>query len=163
MQPGVTPFLWFDSQAEEAVKFYTSIFENSKIEDLSHYQEDTPGEAGSVMTVSFELNGQKFIALNGGPEYTFTPAVSFVISCDTQDEIDHYWSKLSEGGAEVQCGWLTDKYGLSWQVVPAILGDLLGDDDEEKSGRAMQAMLQMKKLDIQQLQDAFDGVPSAIS
>ncbi|MBV9271865.1 MAG: VOC family protein, partial [Candidatus Eremiobacteraeota bacterium] len=139
------------------VKFYTSIFNNSKIHGFTYYGESGPGPAGSVMTAKFELNGQEFVALNGGPEYKFTPAVSFVISCDTQEEIDHFWNALTEGGQEVACGWLTDKYGVSWQVVPTIIGDLFSDEDEEKSQRAMQAMLQMKKLDIQALQDAFDG------
>jgi predicted 3-demethylubiquinone-9 3-methyltransferase (glyoxalase superfamily) len=150
----ITPFLWFDKNAEEAVNFYTSVFKNSKIETIARYGEEGPGESGSVMTAVFELFGQRFIALNGGPHFQFTPAISFVISCETQDEVDYYWDKLSEGGETNQCGWLTDKFGVTWQVVPSILGDLLSSDDEESSQRVMHAMLQMTKLDIQTLQDA---------
>jgi predicted 3-demethylubiquinone-9 3-methyltransferase (glyoxalase superfamily) len=157
----ITPFLWFDSQAEEAAKFYTSIFKNSRIGKIARY--DEAGEkvagrpAGSVMTVEFELNGQDFIALNGGPQFKFNEAISFVVSCDTQPEVDHFWEKLSAGGEEVQCGWLKDKFGVSWQIVPTILGDLLSDPDPEKSKRVMRAMLKMVKLDIKQLKQAAEA------
>jgi predicted 3-demethylubiquinone-9 3-methyltransferase (glyoxalase superfamily) len=151
----ITPFLWFNNQAEEAAKFYTSIFKNSRIVAVTHYGETGPGPKGSVMTVSFELAGQEFIALNGGPEFKFTEAVSFVVNCDTQQEIDYFWEKLSAGGEEVQCGWLKDKYGLSWQVVPTILPDLL--KDAAKSERVMKAVLQMIKLDLKKLKDAYEG------
>lgn len=158
MIQSVTPFLWFDHQAEEAANFYVSIFENSKITDISRYGEAGPGEPGSVMTVEFELAGQPFIALNGGPEYTFSPAVSFSVSCETQEEVDRLWSGLSEGGKPNVCAWLQDKYGLSWQVVPEALPRLLGDPDREKSQRVMKAMLEMTKIDIAALQRAYDGV-----
>lgn len=155
----ITPFLWFDNQAEQAVKFYTSIFKKSKVLKTARY--DKAGEkaagrpAGSVMTVEFEIEGQRFIALNGGPLFKFTEAVSFVVNCKTQAEVDYYWKKLSAGGKEVQCGWLRDKYGLSWQIVPAILGELFGDRDKARSQRVMQAMLQMVKLDIKMLKLAY--------
>ena len=152
----ITPFLWFDGKAEEAANFYVSIFENAKILNVSRYPEDSPGTAGTVMTVSFELEGQEFIALNGGPEYSFTPAVSFSIDCKTQAEVDHFWEHLSEGGRPGQCGWLEDKYGVSWQVVPSLLPELMQDDSEEKSDAVMQAMLQMTKLDMNVLQQAYD-------
>lgn|ERR1700738_749946 len=152
----ITPFLWFDGRAEEAANFYVSIFENAKILSVSRYSEDSPGTPGTVMTVEFELEGLRFIALNGGPEYTFTPAVSFSIDCATQAEVDHFWERLSEGGRTVQCGWLQDKYGLSWQVVPSVLSELLMSDDDAKSGAVMQAMLKMIKLDIKTLQEAYD-------
>ncbi|MEA2722199.1 MAG: hypothetical protein QOJ39_4063 [Candidatus Eremiobacteraeota bacterium] len=152
----ITPFLWFDGKAEEAANFYVSLFENSKIHNRSEYSEDTPGEAGTVMTVQFELDGQEFIALNGGPHYTFTPAVSFSIDCASQAEVDHFWDRLSEGGQTSQCGWLQDKYGLSWQVVPSVLPELLMDDNDAKSDAVMQAMLKMTKLDIATLQEAYD-------
>jgi predicted 3-demethylubiquinone-9 3-methyltransferase (glyoxalase superfamily) len=152
----ITPFLWFDGQAEEAANFYVSVFENAKILSVSRYGEDSPGAAGTVMTVSFELDGQEFVALNGGPEYAFTPAVSFSIDCTTQAEVDRFWERLCEGGRPVQCGWLQDKYGLSWQVVPSVLPELLQDDDEDKAGAVMQAMLAMTKLDIATLQEAYD-------
>jgi len=155
----ITPFLWFDDNAQEAVKFYTSIFKNSKIGKIARY--DEAGEkaagrpAGSVMTVEFQLEGQDFIALNGGPHFKFTEAISFVVSCKTQTEVDYYWNKLTaDGGKEVQCGWLTDKYGLSWQIVPTILGELLTSKDAAKSQRVMQAMLKMVKLDIKKLKQA---------
>ncbi len=150
----ITPFLWFDGQAEEAARFYVSIFKKTK---KSRIDSVSSGGNGSVMCVSFTLNGQEFIALNGGPHYKFTPAISFFVSCKTQKEVDYFWEKLTQGGEEVQCGWLKDKFGVSWQIVPEILGDLLGDDDEEKAGRAMQAMLKMKKLDIQKLKKAHTG------
>lgn len=155
----ITPFLWFDNQAEEAVKFYTSVFKNSHVETLARYGEEGPGESGSVMTAVFELEGQRFIALNGGPQFQFTPAISFVISCETQDEVDYYWDKLSEGGETNRCGWLADKFGVSWQVVPSVLGDLLSSEDEDQSQRVMHAMLQMDKMDIQALQDAAAAAP----
>jgi predicted 3-demethylubiquinone-9 3-methyltransferase (glyoxalase superfamily) len=157
----ITPFLWFENQAEEAVEFYTSIFKNSRIGNIARYDEAgakaSGRPAGSVMTVEFELEGQQFIALNGGPHYQFTPAVSFVVNCGTQQEIDYYWEKLAAGGKEIQCGWLTDKFGLSWQIVPTILSELVSSKDAAKSQRAMLAMLQMVKLDIKQLQDAYEG------
>jgi len=153
----ITPFLWFDGQAEEAAKFYTSIFDNSKVLEVSRYGEVGPGQKGSVMTASFELEGQKFVALNGGPHYKFTPAISFYISCQTQEEVDYYWEKLLEGGGKPnQCGWLSDKFGVSWQVVPDALIEFLGDEDREKSQRVMQAMLKMAKLDIKKLREAYD-------
>jgi len=153
----ITPFLWFDGRAEEAANFYTSVFKNSKIGTVSRYGEGGPGPKGSVMSATFQLEGQEFIALNGGPQYSFTPAISFFIHCETQEEVDHYWDKLSEGGRTVQCGWLQDKFGLSWQVVPTILSKLLNDKDPAKSKRVMQAMLKMIKLDIQGLKDAYEG------
>ncbi len=156
MSGKITPFLWFDGKAEEAVNFYVSIFGDAKILNLSRYPEGAPYPAGTVMTVEFELAGQDFIALNGGPEYTFTPAISFSIDCESQAEVDNYWDRLSEGGREIQCGWLQDKYGLSWQVVPSILPKLLQDDDDNKADAVMQAMLKMVKLDIAALQEAYD-------
>ena len=152
----ITPFLWFDNQAEEAMNFYVSIFKNSKRGRISRYGEAGPGPKGAVMVASFELEGQKFIALNGGPHFKFTEAVSFLVNCETQDEVDAFWEKLSEGGFQGQCGWLKDKFGLSWQIVPTILGELMSDPDPEKSKRVMTAMLQMKKLDINALKRAFD-------
>ncbi|MDB5070464.1 MAG: hypothetical protein JWM87_1575 [Candidatus Eremiobacteraeota bacterium] len=152
----ITPFLWFDGKAEEAANFYVSIFDNAKIVSVSRYGEDTPGDPGTVMTVEFELDGQEFIALNGGPEYTFTPAISFSIDCKTQAEVDHFWDRLSEGGETIQCGWLRDKYGLSWQVVPSVLPQLLKDENDAKSDAVMQAMLKMIKLDVATLQEAYD-------
>lgn len=152
----ITPFLWFDQQAEEAARFYTSIFPNSKILKVVRHGEAGPGPAGSVMVVEFELEGQKFAALNGGPHFKFTEAVSFVVNCETQKEVDHYWTELSAGGKEIECGWLKDKYGLAWQVVPTLLLKLLGDPDPAKSQRVMKAMLNMKKFDTHQLQEAYD-------
>jgi predicted 3-demethylubiquinone-9 3-methyltransferase (glyoxalase superfamily) len=153
----ITPFLWFDDRAEEAVELYTSIFKNSKIKEVSRYGEAGPGPAGQVMTVNFEIEGQEFIALNGGPVFKFTEAVSFVVNCETQEEVDDLWEKLTDGGEEVQCGWLKDKFGLSWQIVPTKLGELMGDPDPVKAQRVTQAMLQMKKLDIAGLQLAYEG------
>jgi predicted 3-demethylubiquinone-9 3-methyltransferase (glyoxalase superfamily) len=157
----ITPFLWFDDDAERAVKFYRSVFKKSKIGKIACYDkaaEKASGRpAGSVMTIEFELDGQKFIALNGGPHFKFTEAVSFVVSCKTQAELDYYWKKLSAGGREVQCGWLKDKFGLAWQIVPTILGELLSNKDSAKSHRAMEAMLKMVKLDIKKLKDAYAG------
>ncbi|MFZ2634537.1 MAG: VOC family protein [Desulfosalsimonadaceae bacterium] len=151
----ITPFLWFNDQAEEAVNFYTSIFKNSKILNVARYGEAGPGPKGSVMTVVFQLNDQEFIALNGGPLFKFTEAISFVVNCETQEEVDDLWEKLSVGGEKSECGWLKDKYGLSWQIVPTVLGELLSDPDPEKSQRVMKAMLQMKKIDIKTLQQAY--------
>jgi predicted 3-demethylubiquinone-9 3-methyltransferase (glyoxalase superfamily) len=153
----ITPFLWFDHQAEEAANFYVSIFPNSKIGKIARYGKAGPGPAGSVMTIEFQLDGQPFVALNGGPIYKFTEAISFVVNCETQDEVDHYWDKLSADGGEVQCGWLKDKFGLSWQVVPSVLVKLLSGPDPAGAQRAMKAMLGMKKLDIAALQRAYHG------
>jgi predicted 3-demethylubiquinone-9 3-methyltransferase (glyoxalase superfamily) len=152
-----TTCLWFDTDSEAAANYYTSIFKDSKLGRVGRYTEAGPGPAGSVMTVEFELNGQQFIALNGGPQFTFNEAISFQIPCEDQDEVDYYWSKLSEGGQEVACGWLTDKYGLSWQVVPTVLIDMIADPDPEKAKRATEAMLAMTKFDIAALQKAYAG------
>jgi predicted 3-demethylubiquinone-9 3-methyltransferase (glyoxalase superfamily) len=156
----ITPFLWFNDKAEEAANFYISIFKNSKIEKVTRYSETTANPSGrppgSVMTVVFQINGQEFIALNGGPHFQFTEAVSFVVNCDTQAEIDEFWERLSAGGQESQCGWLKDKYGLSWQIVPAHIELWLSDMDPEKSARVMAAVLQMTKLDLNKLQAAYD-------
>jgi predicted 3-demethylubiquinone-9 3-methyltransferase (glyoxalase superfamily) len=157
----ITPFLWFDNQAEEAVNFYTSIFENSKIGSAARYDEEGSKAAGrpkgSVMTVAFQLVGQDFVALNGGPVFKFTEAVSFVVNCESQKEVDHFWEKLSAGGEEVQCGWLKDKFGLSWQVVPTVLSEMLQDKDAQKAKRVMAAMLKMKKIDIAELRRAYEA------
>jgi predicted 3-demethylubiquinone-9 3-methyltransferase (glyoxalase superfamily) len=150
----ITPFLWFDTQAEDAARFYTSIFKNSKIARINRYGDAGPGPKGTVMIVEFEMNGQQFLALNGGPQFKFTQAVSFVVNCETQQEVDELWEKLSQGGRKDRCGWLTDKFGLSWQIVPTVLGKLMSGSDPEKSKRVMQAMLQMDKLDIQRLEAA---------
>jgi predicted 3-demethylubiquinone-9 3-methyltransferase (glyoxalase superfamily) len=152
----ITPFLWFDHQAEEAANFYTSIFPNSKIVKVARYGEAGPGPPGSAMTVEFQLQGQTFIALNGGPLLKFTEAISFVVNCQTQEEVDTYWEKLSEGGSEVQCGWLKDKFGLSWQVVPTVFSELYSDPDPKKAARVMKAMMAMKKLDIRALKQAYE-------
>jgi predicted 3-demethylubiquinone-9 3-methyltransferase (glyoxalase superfamily) len=161
MQPKIVPNLWFDTQAEEAADHYVSIFKNSRIVSIAHYNEAGPREAGMVMTVEFELDGQRFVGINGGPEFTFSEAVSFQINCETQEEIDYYWAKLSEGGSEGPCGWLKDRYGLSWQVVPTGMEELLSGPDRERARRAMEAMLKMGKLDIAALRNAADGVPAA--
>lgn len=153
----ITPFLWFDSKAEEAANFYTSIFKNSKILNIARYGEGAPLPKGTVMTVTFELEGERFMALNGGPVYSFTPAISFFVNCDTQAEVDELWDKLSAGGAEVQCGWLKDKFGLSWQIIPKTLMELMQDKDPAKSQRVFKAMLQMKKIDIEGLKRAYRG------
>ena len=157
----ITPFLWFDNNAEEAAKFYTSIFKNSKIIDVTRYGEagaEVSGRPkGTVMVITFQLNGQEFIALNGGPQFAFSPAISFVVNCAAQEEIDEFWEKLSEGGATQQCGWLQDKYGVSWQIVPTVLGKMMQDKDTKKSERVMRAMLQMKKIDIHGLNNAYEG------
>ena len=150
----LTPCLWFDTQGEEAADFYTSVFANSRILDVSRYGEAGPRPAGTVMTVSLELDGQKFLAFNGGPQFVFNEAISFQIDCRTQDEVDHYWDRLGEGGEEGPCGWLKDRYGVSWQVVPSRLTELLGDPDPKTSQRVMGAMLQMGKIDIAALEDA---------
>jgi predicted 3-demethylubiquinone-9 3-methyltransferase (glyoxalase superfamily) len=152
----ITPFLWFDTQAEEAAKHYVSIFKNSKIVGVTRYGEAGPGLRGSVMTVRFSLGGQEFIALNGGPHFKFTEAISFSVDCKTQDEVDELWRRLSEGGEEGQCGWLKDKYGLSWQINPTVLGEMLGDPDPKRAKRVMEAMLKMKKIDIARLKQAYD-------
>jgi predicted 3-demethylubiquinone-9 3-methyltransferase (glyoxalase superfamily) len=147
----ITPFLWFDSQAEEAMNFYVSIFKNSKIVSVSR-----AGEEGPAMSVTFQLDGQEFMALNAGPQFTFTEAISFFVNCETQQEVDELWEKLTEGGEEGRCGWLKDKYGLSWQIIPTALGEMLGDQDAEKSRRVMEAMLQMNKIDIKRLKLAYE-------
>jgi predicted 3-demethylubiquinone-9 3-methyltransferase (glyoxalase superfamily) len=159
--PSITPFLWFDTQAEEAAKFYVSVFKNSQITEVVRYRDAGPGPKGSVLTVRFELDGQEFVGLNGGPEYKFTEAVSFSVDCKTQEEVDDFWEKLSEGGEQGPCGWLKDKYGLSWQVVPSVLPQMLNDPDPEKADRVMRAMLQMKKIDIAGLQKAYDEPQAA--
>jgi len=155
--PKITPFLWFNDNAEEATNFYTSVFKNSKVLKVLRYGDAGPGPKGSVMTTAFELDGQHFVALNGGPHFTFTPAVSFVVNCDTQVEIDYFWDKLGEGGKIMQCGWLSDKFGLSWQIVPPLLPQMLEDPDRVKADRVMKAMMQMTKIDIPTLQKAYDG------
>ncbi len=154
--PKIRPFLWFDNQAEEAMNFYTSIFENSRVLGLTRYGAAGSGPANAVMTASFELDGQEFIALNGGPHFTFNEAVSFFVDCETQSEIDELWTKLAVGGQGGRCGWLKDKFGLWWQIVPAALGGMLRDPDPAKSSRVMQAMLRMEKLDIQALRQAYE-------
>jgi predicted 3-demethylubiquinone-9 3-methyltransferase (glyoxalase superfamily) len=153
----ITPFLWFDGKAEEAANFYTSIFGNSKIVSIARYGEAGPGAKGSVMTVEFQLEGQDFIALNGGPQFKFTEAISFSVNCETQEEVDSFWKKLSEGGEEGPCGWLKDRYGLSWQINPTVLGEMLNDPDPAKAQRVMKAMLQMRKIDIKSLRQAYGG------
>jgi predicted 3-demethylubiquinone-9 3-methyltransferase (glyoxalase superfamily) len=157
----ITPFLWFDNNAEEAAKYYISIFKNSKIIDIVHYGESAAEASGrlkgTVMTVTFDLEGQQFMALNGGPVFKFSPAISFLINCETQEELDELWEKLSEGGEKEQCGWLKDKFGVSWQIVPNVLGEMLQDRDAKKSERVMKALLQMKKIDLQGLRKAYAG------
>jgi predicted 3-demethylubiquinone-9 3-methyltransferase (glyoxalase superfamily) len=153
----LTTCLWFDTQGEEAANFYLGIFRDSRLGRIGRYTEAGPRPAGSVMVVEFELNGQKFVALNGGPEFTFNESISFQIPCADQDEVDYYWSRLSEGGQEVACGWLKDKYGVSWQVVPTVVIDLISDPDEEKAARASKAMFSMTKLDIAAIQQAYAG------
>ena len=152
----ITPFLWFDGKAEEAMNFYVSIFKNSKTANVVRYGEAGPGPKGTVITATFQLEGQEFIALNGGPQFKFTEAVSFWVSCETQEEIDDMWEKLSAGGEKGRCGWLKDRYGLSWQIVPPVLGEMLGDKDPEKSKRVMMAMLQMDKINIKTLKQAYE-------
>ena len=157
----ITTFLTFNDQAEEAVDFYTSIFENSRIVSTRRYGEAGPGPEGSLMTATFELDGQQFIALNGGPSFRFEQGISLFVSCETQEEVDRYWAKLSEGGEEGPCGWLTDKFGVSWQVVPRVLGEMLNDEDPEKAKRVMNAMLQMSKIEIEDLRRAYEGADNA--
>lgn len=157
MAQKITTCLWFDAQAEEAAEFYVSVFDGSRVLNVARYGEGGPGPAGQAMTVEFEIDGRRFTGLNGGPAFTFNESVSFVIDCSSQEEVDRYWSALTDGGSEGQCGWLKDKYGVSWQVVPSALGQLLGGPDPEGSQRAMRAMLGMRKLDIAGLQAAYDG------
>jgi len=151
----ITPFLWFDCKAEEAANFYTSIFKNSKVLNIARYGEAGPGPKGTVMTATFQLEGQQFTALNGGPHYTFSPAISFFVNCETQSEVDELWEKLAAGGREVQCGWLQDKFGVSWQIIPRALMELMQDKDPVKSQRVFKAMLQMSKIDIEGLKRAY--------
>jgi len=153
----ITTFLWFDNNAEEAVNFYVSIFKNSRVLATTRYGEIGPGPKGTVMTIAFQLDGQEFTALNGGPQFKFTEAVSLVVHCNTQEEVDYFWEKLSEGGEKVECGWLKDKFGLAWQITPDVLLELLEQSDEQKSQRVMKAMMQMKKLDIKGLKQAAEG------
>lgn len=152
----IIPFLWFDNNAEEAMNLYVSVFKNSKIVNVTRYGDAGPGPKGTVMSATFQLEGQDFYALNGGPHYRFTPAISLFVNCNTQEEVDDLWEKLSDGKYE-QCGWLQDKFGLSWQIIPTILGKMLGDKDPKKSQNVMKAMMQMKKIDIKGLQDAYDA------
>lgn len=154
---GITPSLWFDDQAEEAMNFYVGVFPNSHVGSITHYTDAGPGSSGSVQSVTFDLAGQSFVGINGGPVFTFTPAVSFTVSCDDQEEVDYYWERLSDGGETSQCGWLTDKFGLSWQVVPTALPRLLNDPDTEKVRRVTEVMLKMTKLDIAELEAAADA------
>jgi len=151
----ITPFLWFNGNAEDAMNFYTSIFKNSKIGRITRYGDAGPGPKGTVMSATFQLDGQEFMALNGGPQFKFTEAISFFVNCETQEEVDELWEKLSDGGQKSRCGWLKDKYGLSWQIIPSALGEMLGDKDPEKSRRVMKAMLQMDKIDIKGLEQAY--------
>ena len=155
--PNLTPCLWFDTESEDAAKFYTYVFPNSKITKVTHYGSAGPRSEGTVMTVEFELDGQEFVALNGGPDFKFTEALSFQVSCETQEEVDRYWSALSEGGEEGPCGWLKDRFGLSWQIVPTVLPRLLSDSDQEKAQRVMAAMLEMRKIEIAELEAAAQG------
>jgi predicted 3-demethylubiquinone-9 3-methyltransferase (glyoxalase superfamily) len=157
MQQKIVPNLWFDTEAEQAAEFYVNVFYNSRIVNVTHYTEAGPREAGMVMTVEFELDGQRFVGINGGPDFTFDEAVSFAVECESQEEVDYYWEKLSEGGEEGPCGWLKDRYGLSWQVVPSGMEELFSDPDKGRAERAMKAMLEMRKLDIAALRRAADG------
>ncbi|MEN0053110.1 MAG: VOC family protein [Mucilaginibacter sp.] len=153
----IIPCLWFDGKVEEAIKFYTSLFKNSKVKDISHYGEGAPQPAGTILVATFELEGQEFMILNGGPAFKFTEAISLSVNCETQEEVDFYWEKLSaDGGQESQCGWLKDKYGLSWQIVPTVLGKFLRDQDKKKAGNVMMALMQMSKLDIKKLEEAYN-------
>jgi predicted 3-demethylubiquinone-9 3-methyltransferase (glyoxalase superfamily) len=161
MQQKIVPNLWFDTEAEEAADFYTSVFKDARIVSKTHYPEGAPREAGMVMTVEWELNGQRFVGINGGPQFKFDEAVSFQITCEDQDEVDYYWERLSEGGSEGPCGWLKDRFGLSWQVVPTGMDKVFADPDPERAQRAMKAMLGMGKLDIAELRRAADGVPAS--
>ncbi len=157
----ITPFLWFDDKAEEAMNFYVSIFKNSKVGTVTRYGDAGPGPKGTVMSATFELDGQDFFALNGGPLFKFTEAISFFVNCETQQEVDELWQKLSAGGQKSRCGWLKDKYGLSWQIIPTVLGKMLGDKDPAKAKRVMETMLQMEKIDISRLKQAYDGAAPA--
>jgi predicted 3-demethylubiquinone-9 3-methyltransferase (glyoxalase superfamily) len=161
MPTKITPNLWFDTEAEEAANFYVSVFPNSRIVSVTHYTDAGPRAAGMVLTVAFELDGQRFVGINGGPEFTFDEAVSFEIECETQEDIDFYWERLSEGGRESQCGWLKDRYGLSWQVVPTGMEELFADPDPRRAERAMKAMLGMGKIDVAALREAADGIAAA--
>ncbi len=153
----ITPFLWFDGNAEEAMNFYTSIFKNSKVGQITRCGDAGPGPKGSVLTAKFQLEGQEFMALNGGPHFKFTPAISFFVNCETQQEVDDLWEKLLAGGKAMQCGWLTDKFGISWQIIPKALGELMGDKDPQKSQRVMKAMMKMIKIDVEGLKRAYEG------
>lgn len=158
MKQKITPFLWFDGQAEEAVNFYVSVFKNAKVNGTTHYGEEGPQPKGKIMTIHFELNGQEFVALNGGPNFTFTEAISFLVNCETQEEINYYWEKLTaDGGQEIECGWLKDKYGLCWQIVPAKFREWATANDASGMERVMRSLMQMKKLNLATLQAAFDG------
>jgi predicted 3-demethylubiquinone-9 3-methyltransferase (glyoxalase superfamily) len=157
MQQKIVPFLWFDDEAEEAMSFYASIFKDSEIVDVTRYGEAGPGKPGTVMVGTFKIAGQEFMALNGGPLFKFNESISFHVTCESQEEVDDFWEKLTDGGEESQCGWLKDKFGVSWQIVPTALGEMLSDPDPERSRRAMEAMLQMKKIDIATMRRAFDG------
>src|SRR3954468_14890387 len=161
MQQRITPSLWFDTEAEQAAEFYCSVFKDSRIVSKAHYPDDTVGKAGAVMVVEWELDGQRFVGINGGPQFKFSEAVSLQVNCDDQDEVDYYWERLSDGGEEGPCGWLKDRYGLSWQVTPIGMDELFADPDRERANRAMKAMFDMKKLDIAALKAAADGVPAA--
>jgi predicted 3-demethylubiquinone-9 3-methyltransferase (glyoxalase superfamily) len=161
MPTTITPNLWFDTQAEEAAEFYISVFPDSRVVNVARYTDAGPREAGTVMTVEFELDGNRFVAINGGPEFTFDEAVSFQVDCETQEQIDYYWERLSDGGSEGPCGWLKDRFGLSWQIVPTGMDELFNDPDRSRATRAMEALLKMRKLDIAALKAAADGVPAA--
>src|SRR3954462_4069108 len=161
MSQKITPNLWFDTEAEDAANFYVSVFKDARIVNKAYYNDAVPSKSGTVVTVEWELNGQRFTGINGGPNFKFDEAVSFAISCEDQDEVDYYWETLSEGGSEGKCGWLTDKFGLSWQVIPKGMGEMFSDSDPERAKRAMEAMLKMSKLDIAELRRAADGVPAA--
>jgi predicted 3-demethylubiquinone-9 3-methyltransferase (glyoxalase superfamily) len=152
----ISPYLWFNDNAEEAIHFYSSIFKNSKTVNITRYGEGSPAPKGKLMSATFELEGQTFIALNGGPQFNFTPAISFFVNCETQEEVDELWEKLSEGGKEGRCGWLEDKFGLSWQIIPTALGELMQDEDARKARNVMEAMLQMNKIDIKALKQAYE-------
>jgi len=158
----ITPCLWFDGRAEEAMRFYTSIFKNSKVGAVTRYGEGMPGKKGSVMTATFEIEGQEFMGLNGGPDFKFSEAISFVVNCKTQEELDYYWGKLLEGGAPSQCGWLKDKFGVSWQVVPTVLPEMLKSGDAAKTQRVMEAIMKMVKLDIKTLTEAYEGAGATV-
>lgn len=161
MKQKIVPNLWFDTEAEQAADFYTSVFDNSRIVNVTHYTESAPREEGMVMTVEFELDGQRFVAINGGPEFKFDEAVSFAIECETQEEIDYFWAKLTDGGEESVCGWLKDRFGVSWQVIPTGMDEVFADPDKERADRAMKAMLGMRKIDMEALRGAAAGAPAS--